>query len=58
MVSTSSGWSAFNAVALSPDKRGLSSPVLPGPWSFRTLGQDQQQVTTQAPLQPAADYLK
>ena len=37
---------------------GASSPVLPGPWSFRTLGQDHQQVTTQAALQPAADYLK
>lgn len=37
---------------------GASSPVLPGPWSFRTLGQDQQPVTTQAATQPAADYLK
>jgi hypothetical protein len=37
---------------------GASSPVLPGPWSFRTLGQDQQQVTIQAALQPAGDYLK
>lgn len=37
---------------------GASSPVLPGPWNVRALGQNQQPVTTQAAAQPAADYLK
>jgi hypothetical protein len=37
---------------------GATSPVVSGPWSIRTLGQDGQSVITQAATQPAADSLR
>lgn len=37
---------------------GTGSPMLPGPWNIRTLGPDQQTVTTQAATPSPADYLK
>lgn len=49
-------WQEANADLWLPP--GASSPVLPGPWSIRTLGQDQQPVITRVATQPAADYLK
>jgi hypothetical protein len=37
---------------------GTDSTVLPGPWTIRTLSQDQQSVITQAATRPAAEYLR